>query len=176
MSQGWRMGQLMHYLGIRWLTFFSSPAGHSPIPQPLVELLSDRSLVWTSPCWKGLLESSFRAGTVTSYTSAQRRYVAFCDTLNLPPLPLSERALCLFVAYLTHQGLAHQSIITYLSGEKLGHCPWGGTRKKGSDAPPSTCSTRGSQELFPPQWEVHLPPHYWLHYAPAGRGVVESGL
>ena len=56
------------------------------------------------------------SGTVTSYTSAQRRYVAFCDTLNLLRLPLSERVLCLFVAYLTHQGLAHQSIITYLFG------------------------------------------------------------
>ena len=53
---------------------------------------------------------------MTSYTSAQRRYVGFCDAFNLPPLPLSERVLCLFVAYLAHQGLAHQSIITYLSG------------------------------------------------------------
>ena len=110
MSQGWRMGQLMHYLGIRWLTYFlfSRRPTASPIPQPLVELLSNRSLV----CFTCGLFSR----TVTSYTSAQRRYVAFCDTLNLPPIPLFERVLCLFVANLSHQGLAHQSIITYWSG------------------------------------------------------------
>ena len=32
----------------------------SPTPQPLVELLSDKSLVWTSPRWKQLLEATLR--------------------------------------------------------------------------------------------------------------------
>ena len=30
----------------------------SAIPQLLIELLSDQSLLWTSPCWRGLLRSS----------------------------------------------------------------------------------------------------------------------
>ena len=37
-------------------------------------------------------------------------------SLPTSPLPLTERVLCLFVAFLSHQGLAHQSILTYLSG------------------------------------------------------------
>ena len=53
---------------------------------------------------------------MSSYASTQRRYLAFCQTANLPSLPLTERVLCLFVAFLSHQGLAHQSILTYLSG------------------------------------------------------------
>ena len=32
----------------------------SPTPQPLMELLSDKSLVWTSPRWKQLLEATLR--------------------------------------------------------------------------------------------------------------------
>ena len=32
----------------------------SPTPQPLVELLSDKSLVWTSPRWRQLLEATLR--------------------------------------------------------------------------------------------------------------------
>ena len=33
----------------------------SPIPPPLVEMLSERSLLWTSPRWRGLLENSLQA-------------------------------------------------------------------------------------------------------------------
>ena len=53
---------------------------------------------------------------MNSYASAQRRYLAFCEAANLPPLPLSEGVLCIFVAFLANQGLAHQSITSYLSG------------------------------------------------------------
>ena len=50
-----------------------------------------------------------------SYTSAQRRYLAFCQTYQIPPLPLSELSTCLFAAFLAHQGLKSQSILSYLS-------------------------------------------------------------
>ena len=39
----------------------------------------------------------------------------FCELYNLPPLPVSERVACLFVAFLVHQGLKPQSIDVYLS-------------------------------------------------------------
>ena len=69
---------------------------------------------------EGLARELFAGGlssrTVSSYSSAQRRYLAFCDSLGLMPLHLTERVLCLFVAFLKHQGLAHQSIVSYLSG------------------------------------------------------------
>ena len=53
---------------------------------------------------------------MTTYSSAQRRYLAFCQCYQIPPLPLSEVSVCLFAAFLAHQGLKSQSISTYLSG------------------------------------------------------------
>lgn len=50
-----------------------------------------------------------------SYTSARKRYLAFCDLYGLSPLPLSERVVCLFTAYLAQQGLAPRSISSYLA-------------------------------------------------------------
>ena len=54
--------------------------------------------------------------TVSTYTSAQRRYLNFCQTYQISPLPLSEATVCLFAAFLAHQGLKSQSISVYLSG------------------------------------------------------------
>ena len=56
------------------------------------------------------------AKTVATYGSAQLRYLTFCEAAGVTPLPLSEGVLCLFVVFLAHQGLAHQSITAYLSG------------------------------------------------------------
>ena len=53
--------------------------------------------------------------TRTTYSSAQRRYLNFCELYQIPPLPLSETSVCLFAAFLVHQGLRAQSISTYLS-------------------------------------------------------------
>ena len=52
---------------------------------------------------------------MTSYSSAQKRYLSFCETYNLPPLPLSESVTCLLAAFLAHQGLKSQSVSVYLS-------------------------------------------------------------
>ena len=51
-----------------------------------------------------------------TYSSAQKRYLSFCQMYQIPPLPLSETSVCLFAAFLAHQGLKSQSISTYLSG------------------------------------------------------------
>ena len=53
---------------------------------------------------------------MTTYSSAQKRYLAFCQCYQIPPLPISEASVCLFAAFLAHQGLKSQSISTYLSG------------------------------------------------------------
>ena len=52
---------------------------------------------------------------MTSYNSAQKRYLNFCLLYNLPPLPLAESTLSLFAAYLAYQGLQPQTIKSYLS-------------------------------------------------------------
>ena len=53
--------------------------------------------------------------SVRTYNSASRRYLIFCQTTQLTPLPLSEHTLCLFVAHLIQQNLQPSSIRTYLS-------------------------------------------------------------
>ena len=53
--------------------------------------------------------------TLKSYSSSQRRYINFCNLYHLSPLPLSECTVCLFAAYLAHQGLQPNSISAYLS-------------------------------------------------------------
>ena len=54
--------------------------------------------------------------THKTYEVAERRYLTFCNSFSLRPLPTSEEILCYFVACLGQQGLAHTSIRTYLSG------------------------------------------------------------
>ena len=54
--------------------------------------------------------------THKTYQSAERRYLEFCGSFSLVPLPTSESILCYFAACLGQQGLAHTSIRTYLSG------------------------------------------------------------
>ena len=54
--------------------------------------------------------------THKTYKVAERRYVTFCESFKITPLPVSEGILCYYVACLGQQGLAHSSIRTYLSG------------------------------------------------------------
>ena len=69
---------------------------------------------------EGLVQSHFvrgiAASTAKSYSSARNRYLTFCQQYDIPPFPVSERSTCLFVAFLAHQGLKHQSIAVYLAG------------------------------------------------------------
>lgn len=68
---------------------------------------------------EGLVQSFFACGiaqnTVRSYLSAQRCYLAFRLTYQIPSLPLSELFTCLLTMFLAFQGLKYQSIATYLS-------------------------------------------------------------
>ena len=51
--------------------------------------------------------------THKTYQSAEHRYLEFCGSFSLVPLPTSESILCYFAACLGQQGLA---LRTYLSG------------------------------------------------------------
>lgn len=55
------------------------------------------------------------ASTTRSYESAQRRYLDFCSVAKITPIPVSQYAACLFVAFLAQQGLRPQSIQVYLA-------------------------------------------------------------
>ena len=50
-----------------------------------------------------------------SYESGKRRYLSFCRQFNLTPLPVDERTLCRFVAFLFSSSLSYQSVRSYLS-------------------------------------------------------------
>ena len=58
----------------------------------------------------GLAPSTHRC-----YTAGQQRYLHFCTSSNLRPLPTSEYTLMLFAAHLAMSGLAYTSIKVYLS-------------------------------------------------------------
>ena len=66
------------------------------------------------------VQKYFAAGimpaTHKTYLAAERRYLDFCHSFSLVPLPTSEATLCYFAACLGQQGLADTSIKTYLSG------------------------------------------------------------
>ena len=53
--------------------------------------------------------------TQRTYQSAKSRYIGFCNSGSLPPLPVSENLLCHYASYLADSGLAHTSIKAYLS-------------------------------------------------------------
>ena len=65
------------------------------------------------------MERYFRQGLASStqrtYSSAQKRYLEFCNNHSLPPLPVHEHQLCQFVSFLGDQGLAYSSLKGYLS-------------------------------------------------------------
>ena len=62
-----------------------------------------------------LFELGIASSTRSSYTTTQKCYLHFCSSFGLSPLPLTERSLCLFAAFLANQGLQASSIMAYLS-------------------------------------------------------------
>ena len=71
------------------------------------------------------VEFFFRNGLANStqrtYNSAKKRYIMFCSSVNLPPLPVTEQLLCRFVSYLANQSLTHSTIKGYLAGVRHLH-------------------------------------------------------
>ena len=62
------------------------------------------------------LKQSLAPSTLRSYSAAKKRYVQFCQSLNIVPIPVSESTLCQYVACLANSNLKHQTIKCYLSG------------------------------------------------------------
>lgn len=55
------------------------------------------------------------ASTQKSYSTGQKRFLAFCRKFKFEPFPPSERTLLLFIAHLGSEGLAMATIKSYLS-------------------------------------------------------------
>ena len=67
---------------------------------------------------KELFAQGLAGRTKSTYAFAQKRYLTFCATYNITPLPLSEYLLSLLAAYLAQQGLQPQTFNSYLSALK----------------------------------------------------------
>lgn len=71
------------------------------------------------------VEFFFRNGLASStqraYNSAKKRYITFCLSVSIPPLPVTEQLLCRYVSYLANQSLAHSTIKGYLAGVRHLH-------------------------------------------------------
>ena len=65
--------------------------------------------------------------TIRSYHSAHIRYINFCITFNLSPIPVTQSTLCRFVALLAQEGVAHKTLKAYLSAVRYLHLPISGT-------------------------------------------------
>ena len=65
---------------------------------------------------QGYFAAALASSTHSTYETAERRYLSFCTSFHITPLPATEATLCFFVACLGQQGLAHSIIRTYLSG------------------------------------------------------------
>lgn len=67
------------------------------------------------------LNNSLAASTHRTYSSAQRKYILFCRENDIyPPLPATERVLCLFITKLA-QSIQSSSIQVYLSAVRSLH-------------------------------------------------------
>jgi len=61
------------------------------------------------------LEQALAPTTRKTYTSAEKRYLSFCITHHISPLPTDEKILCRYVAYLANNRLCHSTIKSYLA-------------------------------------------------------------
>ena len=64
------------------------------------------------------LKCSLAPSTTGTYNSGKNRYVKFCVERETTPLPLTEKNLCEYVAYLAQGDMKHQSIKCYLSAAR----------------------------------------------------------
>lgn len=59
--------------------------------------------------------NALASSTQSSYGSAKKRYLSFCQKYNLNPTPASEHQLCQYIAGLALENLSHNTIKCYLS-------------------------------------------------------------
>ena len=75
---------------------------------------------------EGFIRNSLAPSTQRAYNTVQTRYLRFCEAIHRPPIPASEQALILFVAFLA-QTVCHGTIRAYLSGVRHLHISQGYT-------------------------------------------------
>jgi len=69
--------------------------------------------------------NAHKASTRATYTSAQRKFVEFINSLGMVVLPATEYSILLFIAFLYLKGLKGSSIRVYLSGIRNLHIKFG---------------------------------------------------
>ena len=68
-----------------------------------------------------LIHNALKDSTRSTYTSAQRRYLKFCNAFRFDPLPTCEETMLGFVSYLFSEGLKGTSITVYVAAVKSLH-------------------------------------------------------
>ena len=77
------------------------------------------------PAVRLYFSSALATSSHRTYKTAENKYLTFCNSFRLQPLPSLEALLCYFVACLGQQGLTHSTIHTYLSGVRQLHISHG---------------------------------------------------
>ena len=87
----------------------------SPVGGHGVYLKTRQDVLKLDALAKELFDKGLAPSTTWTNASAKQRYLTFCQSYNILPLPLSETKLFRYVSYLSAQHLKYQSIKCYLS-------------------------------------------------------------
>ena len=68
-----------------------------------------------------LFGAGLAPSTLRAYQSEYSRYQRFCERAGITPIPTTEQTLCLFVAFLAEEGIAHSTVKDYLSAVRHVH-------------------------------------------------------
>ena len=68
-----------------------------------------------------LMQAALKSNTQKTYSSAQNRFITFCELYNQQIMPASEDTLLMYISYLFEQGLSGSSIRVYLSAVRSLH-------------------------------------------------------
>ena len=112
------------------------------------------------------LKGCVTPSTLSSYKSAQRRYLTFCQEAAVRvPFPVREESLCRYAAYLGQQSLKYRTIKAYLSALRFGQIHQGlGDPFRAQSMPRLEYVLAGIKRA---QARAHIPPKPRLHITPA---------
>ena len=68
-----------------------------------------------------LLQTGLAKSSRLTYAADQRRYIHFCNSARIKPIPTSECALMLFTTHLAAYNVSHGTIKVYLSAVRHLH-------------------------------------------------------
>ena len=68
-----------------------------------------------------LVANGIRSSTKSTYSSAQKLYLEFCELYELQPFVASEQNLLLYIAYMSLKNLSHSTMLVYLSAIRSLH-------------------------------------------------------